>query len=247
MEIGNRQEQAAFDRSTYAIYKSKWAAGQARKFYRTREGSIRILANGANVPVEHGMEQVVEWVALRSSRPCILLFVGVEWERKGGMIAWHTARLLNERGIPATLRVVGCEAPAAAFVEQYGRINKSSDEGVEKLKSLFETSTFFILPTRAEAAGIVFSEASAYGLPILATKTGGVEHYVSHEENGYCLPLEASPVQFADLIQGALKNTDIYKRLSLGAYSRYRSLLNWETSVTELIRLAEAAIRAPSC
>lgn len=31
-----------------------------------------------------------------------------------------------------------------------------------------------LLPTRAECAGIVFNEASAYGVPILLTDTGGV-------------------------------------------------------------------------
>jgi glycosyltransferase involved in cell wall biosynthesis len=244
IEIGNKQEQAAIDRASYAIYKSEWAARQAKQFYRTREGAIRILANGANLPIEHGIDQVVEWIGLRRSRPCVLLFVGVEWKRKGGMIAWHAARILNERGIPVTLRVVGCDAPEAPFVENYGRIGKWSAEGNAKLRSLYETSTFFILPTRAEAAGIVFSEASAFGLPILATKTGGVEDYVSHDENGFCLPLEATPDHFADLIQSTLGNADTYRRLSLGGYSRFRSFLNWETSVSGLLQLTEAAIRA---
>jgi glycosyltransferase involved in cell wall biosynthesis len=129
-------------------------------------------------------------------------------------------------------------------VENYGRIGKWSAEGNAKLRSLYETSTFFILPTRAEAAGIVFSEASAFGLPILATKTGGVEDYVSHDENGFCLPLEATPDHFADLIQSTLGNADTYRRLSLGGYSRFRSFLNWETSVSGLLQLTEAAIRA---
>jgi glycosyltransferase involved in cell wall biosynthesis len=246
IEIGNRQEQAAINRASYAIYKSEWAASHARHSYKTRDGAVQVLPNGANIPVKHGIDQVVEWIGMRSSRPCVLLFVGVEWERKGGMIAWDATRILNERGIPTTLRVVGCEAPAAPFVEQYGRINKSSAEGQAKFKSLYETSTFFILPTRAEAAGIVFSEASAYGLPILATKTGGVEYYVSQQENGFCLPLDATAGQFADLIQSTLKDAGLYRRLSLGGYSRFQSLLNWKTSVNGLLWLTESAIEADS-
>jgi glycosyltransferase involved in cell wall biosynthesis len=246
IEIGNRQEQAAINRASYAIYKSEWAASHARHCYKARDGAVQVLPNGANIPVKHGIDQVVEWIGMRSSRPCVLLFVGVEWERKGGMIAWDATRILNERGIPTTLRVVGCEAPAAPFVEQYGRINKSSAEGQAKFKSLYETSTFFILPTRAEAAGIVFSEASAYGLPILATKTGGVEYYVSQQENGFCLPLDATASQFADLIQSTLKDAGLYQRLSLGGYSRFQSLLNWKTSVNGLLWLTESAIEADS-
>ena len=38
--------------------------------------------------------------------------------------------------------------------------------------------TFFLMPTRAEAQGIVFNESAAYGLPVVSTDVGGVSTVV---------------------------------------------------------------------
>jgi len=243
LSTGNRQEQAGLNRAAYALYSSEWAVEQAQRFYETRRGAVQALSFGANLPIEHGLEQVTAWIDARSKTPpCTLLFIGVEWERKGGPLAWEVARILNEKGIPTTLRVVGCAAPEAPFVENYGFISKSTEAGRRRLTALYESATFFFLPTRAEAAGIVFCEASAFGLPSLASQTGGVQDYVLHEETGFCLPLDAPAAEYVACITRSLTENDMYRRLSLNAYSRYRTLMNWESSVRRLRRLVEAAM-----
>ena len=47
----------------------------------------------------------------RGTDICRLLFLGVDWHRKGGDIALAVAELLNQKGIRTELDIVGCNTP----------------------------------------------------------------------------------------------------------------------------------------
>jgi len=246
LRIGHQQEQNALDRAAYAVYSSEWTAQCVHDNYRIAPEKLQVIKFGANLSIDHDLAMVTQLIDARIARECVLLFIGVDWDRKGGAIAFETARILNERGVKTVLKVVGCRAPEAPFVEQLGFISKSTHEGQARIRELLETSTFFILPTRAEAAGIVFCEASGYGLPILATRTGGVESYVRDGETGFCLPLTAKPDEYANHIQSTLQNPETYRKLSSRAFAEYQQTLNWDSAVSHLLNLVRKARTKPS-
>jgi glycosyltransferase involved in cell wall biosynthesis len=242
---GRRQEETALANCTFAVYSSEWAAASARKLTGPRK--IQVIPFGASFSIDHTRSDVEQWARQRRQlRPasCELLFIGVNWERKGGAVAVETARILNESGIPARLTVVGCEPPLPLpdYVRSLGFISKQTAEGQARLKELLREADFFILPTKAEAAGVVFCEASAFGLPILSYATGGVPDYVSTGINGFCLPPETPPSGFADAIRSTLHQKNGYEALSLSAFNEYRTRLNWETSVQTLVALCQRAV-----
>lgn len=240
--IAHRQEDAALHRASYAVYSSDWAAGKVHEFYHPPTEKIRVIRFGANLPIEHGAQDVAGWIASRLHQGCRLLFMGVNWDQKGGPTALEITQILRERGIPATLTVIGCEAPVAPYIENPGFISKSTREGRQKIAQHFKQATFFLLPTLAEAAGIVFCEASAFGLPILARNTGGVGSYVRNEVNGYCLGEKAPATDYADRIQGMLADPSLYRRLSLGAWEAFTTGLNWKSAVAQVMALLRDAI-----
>jgi glycosyltransferase involved in cell wall biosynthesis len=244
LHIAHEQEQSALNRASFAVYSSNWAAEVVRSKYRIAAEKLKVIEFGANLEIEHDLDDIIAFNERRLKSHCVLLFIGVDWGRKGGALAFEAAKLLNERGIRTVLKVVGGGGPEAPFVENLGFINKNMFEGQKRIKELLRTSTFLILPSRAEAAGIVFCEAAAYGLPALSTRTGGVENYISDSQTGYCLPLTASGKEYADLIANTLAAPDTYRRLSIGAFQRYKQTLNWNVGVSSLIGLIEQAIGA---
>lgn len=246
LALAHRQEGAALDRASYAVYSSEWSASAAHQYHAVPAEKVKVVRFGANLPIAHGERDVNCWIGSRLQQNCKLLLIGVNWSQKGGPIALEATQTLRERGIEATLTVAGCQAPAMPFVENLGFISKATEEGRLKISRLLQDATFFVLPTRAEAAGIVFCEASAFGLPILATATGGVESYVKNGVNGYCLPYDAPAVDYADRIQALLSDPVMYRRLSLGAYQEFATGLNWDAAISQVIELLQKAIHSSS-
>ncbi len=238
VRVAHQQEQAALSRSDCAFYSSGWAVDTARQHYVTAPARVDMLPFGANLTVTHDLAGVERLIAARRNAPIKLLFIGVDWHRKGGQIAAEATRLLNERGTQAVLQVVGCHAPQLPHLERIGFVDKSSQDGSERFQRLLEEATIMLFPTRAEAAGIVFAEASAYGVPIVSTDTGGVADYVQQDKNGILLPLEAGPEAYADAVQRLLSDPTLTRALSLGGYELYQSKLNWKSSVRRLLERA---------
>ncbi len=108
-----------------------------------------------------------------------ILFVGIDWERKGGpdlLAAFQQVRAAHPQ---ATLTIIGC-TPAinAPGVTVLGRVP------VAELPQHYQQAAVFCLPTKREPFGIVVIEAMAYGLPVVTTNLGAMPDMVIPGENG---------------------------------------------------------------
>lgn len=238
-ETWRENERQAIARSANAIYASEWAAGGARNRYQIAQDKLAVLPFGPNLEIDHDRSEVESAVGARPQDRLKLLFLGVDWQRKGGAIAAETARLLNQQGLPTELIVAGCRVPGEKldFITERGFISKRTPEGKRELAELLKTSHFLIFPTRAECAGVVFSEASAFGLPIVTADTGGVGTYVRQGVNGIRLPLAATAESYAEQIWRLFHDGVAYRSMALAGWEEYEQRLNWEVSVSTLVPL----------
>ena len=112
-----------------------------------------------------------------------VLFVGTNWQRKGGSTLLAAFRRLRQKYPQAELEIVGCtpeiDEPGVRVV---GRVPR------EDLHRYFTQARLFALPTLLEAFGIVFVEALHFGLPIIGTNIGAVPEMVADGVNGYVVP-----------------------------------------------------------
>lgn len=160
-----------------------------------------------------------------------LLFLGVDWVRKGGWIAVDICRWLNENGIPSTLHIVGVRNldPAIrklSFVDYVGFLNKNIPEEYKRLVDLTRLCHCMLLPTLAECSAIAFCESSANGLPVFSHLTGGVADYICEGENGHLLPFGSSGEDFGRKIKQSLESGEL-ERMSVTSRLLYRQKLNW--------------------
>jgi glycosyltransferase involved in cell wall biosynthesis len=222
-------ESSALRRASHIVYASDWAARSAIHDYQTPQEKISVVPMGANLDEVPTAEQI----DILRSRPlgneCRLVFVGVDWERKGGNTALAAMRLLRERGVNATLTVIGCVPPGSAgepHVRVIPFLDKNLPEDQKRLSQLLLESDFMLFPTRREAFGIVCCEANAHGLPLIVSDGGGVP--VRDGENGILLPADASGGDYADAVQSLLKDPGRYKQLARGGRQAFESHLNWD-------------------
>lgn len=234
IEDGNFIQKKCLERADKIVLTSKWAKDAAIKFYNVNEDKIDIIHLGANIEVEKIIHKPHENINL--------LFVGVDWNRKGAQTAIDCVRYLNNmnNGKSYILHIVGCKAPYEVDDKNvifYGFLNRDKEEDRTLLDGLREVADIYILPTKAECSSLTFAEASAYGLPSITYDTGGLSDYVINDYNGYRLPLSSTGKDFAEKVLEILKS-DKLSTMQKNARELYENDLNWQTfgkKVSEVI------------
>jgi glycosyltransferase involved in cell wall biosynthesis len=89
---------------------------------------------------------------------------------------------------------------------------------------------------------MVFCEAAAYGLPVVATRTGGVPEIVTEGENGVTLPLEARGDAYARVIARIHADEACYRHMAACGRRAFETRLNWEVWGDTAARLISGAI-----
>jgi glycosyltransferase involved in cell wall biosynthesis len=232
-------DRRAISRSDLSIYGSDWAARSAIDDLDADESRIAVVPFGANTPRDPSEDEVTAAVDRRDATTCKLLFLGSDWERKGGPLAIEVAAGLNAGGRPAVLTIVGC-TPAIPehhrrFVDVVGFLDKDGADAA-RFESILAASHFLILPTRAECFGLPFCEASAFGVPSLAANVGGVSTPVRDGVNGALFDPGATAGDYVSFIDRLLSSGG-YRTLAVDAYGEYRRRLNWRTSAASVTSL----------
>lgn len=242
LRAADQIEQLAIQNSRRLVYGSSWAARSAIKDYHADPAFVHVVPFGANFDGPPPREDVLK-SPLRDR--CRLLFVGVNWERKGGKIAFETLLELERLGVPAQLTVVGC-LPPKGFRHPGLRVvpflDKNDPRQREQIYRLYQESHFFILPTRADCSPIVISEANAFGLPVLSTDTGGVPEAVRNGLNGFVLPLEARGDQYAVRLRDIFNDCASYEALRASSRGEFDSRLNWDAWGEQIREILWAAV-----
>lgn len=223
---GDIMQKRCLENSTYCMFASKWALDDAVNYYGIPRDKCLIGKFGANVDTSSFAH------AAPDDKTVNLLFVGVDWKRKGGDIAVECVRQLNDidKSRCYILHLVGVKPPYKiedSNIKVYGFLNRNIPEQQKLMISLREKADIFILPTQAECAGIVFCESSAYGIPSITYDTGGIGDYVVNGENGYRLPPGSSGKDFARVIADLLNTPGKLAYMGRRAQEMYSTELNW--------------------
>lgn len=238
----NLIEQSAIDRCTKIISCSLETTKAIEHFYRISKEKIATIPLGANWDVDPSEEEVSKYIQNRNKNVCKILFCGIEWERKGADIVMEAVECLYKKGLDVELHLCGLnEIPIDLpdYVINHGFISKSTPEGLNKLKELFSTSHFLFVPSRAEAFGLVFCEANAFGVPSISHRIGGLTTIVEDGVNGQLFNIGTSPKKFAEYIEKMFVDYSLYIELAYSSYNRYKKKFNWAVSgklLSELIR-----------
>jgi hypothetical protein len=79
-------EREAIGRASLVLYASDWAAASAIEHYGADPDKVRVVPFGANLESEVEQGEAAEAINARSANPGKLLFLGIDWKRKGGTL-----------------------------------------------------------------------------------------------------------------------------------------------------------------
>jgi glycosyltransferase involved in cell wall biosynthesis len=219
-----------YDRARMCAVASHWAADSLRTDYGVDPERIAVVGFGAN----HGAPSPLrDWSAPR------FLFVGVEWERKGGPLVLRAFRRVRELHPDATLDVVGGHPPLQEEgVSAYGVLSQQRTEHRE-LVDLFARATCVVMPSLVEPFGIVHVEAASTGIPSIGSSVGGPADVL-----GEGAGVLVAPGDEEGLLRAMLQLADSATARAMGEVALERSrLYTWKLVAERLLRALE--VQAP--
>jgi UDP-glucose:(heptosyl)LPS alpha-1,3-glucosyltransferase len=103
------------------------------------------------------------------------------------------------------------------------------------LETLYPAADAFVFPTAYETFSLVCMEAMASGVPVFATRVGGIENYLEDGVNGYAILQDAKSL--ADAVESAFSDASHLEQLKVGA--RETALCyRWEEVASRYVALA---------
>lgn len=168
-----------------------------------------------------------------------ILFVGRLSEQKGSQYLCQAAQLLKDFDVPARITIIGdgdYRADLEAYVRQHGLESSVSFIGGvphEKIASYYQKADVLVGPSIEskdgwqEAFGLVFAEASAAGLPIIATDTGGIKDIVHNGINGLIVPQKDAEA-IAQAIIKLRDDPELYRAMVKAGPGLIRDNYSWQ-------------------
>jgi glycosyltransferase involved in cell wall biosynthesis len=109
-----------------------------------------------------------------------IVFVGIDWERKGGPELVEAFSRARQRFPDATLTVVGCDPGIRRpGVHVAGLVPR------QQVPDYLSKASIFCMPSRREPFGFAYLEGLAAGLPVVATNLGAAPDFIIDGQTGY--------------------------------------------------------------
>lgn len=239
-------EDMAIQKCTKIITSSNASAETIANIYHKANGKIEVVPFGANLDIYPNRDEMIKHISNKNFEKCKILFVGVDWERKGAQLVIDTVKILHNQGFPIELHLVGLKkipVELEPYVINHGFISKMSPDGTDKLYSLYLECHFLFVPSSAEAYGLVFCEASAFGVPSISNTIGGIPTIIQNNVNGQLFKKGTSAEVYANYIKETFNKTQEYKNLATTTVKRFHESLNWNTAGNKLITIIKETIR----
>lgn len=165
-----------------------------------------------------------------------ILFIGREFERKGGDYLLAAFRLLRERMPQAELWMVTDRQDIDGVGVR--RIAPTLDRGA--ISALYQSASIFAMPSWCETWGDVFLEAMAHGLPCLGTRNDAMPEIIVEGETGYVVTAGDSGA-IAARLEALLRDADLRRRMGLRGRARVSDHFTWEHVIRRIVPYLEKA------
>ncbi len=210
----HRVNEKVFQTAAHCVAWSSWAAGSIVEHYGTPAESVSVIAPGVDLAVLCPDES-------KDNELPQILFVGGEFSRKGGDNLLDAFDTISDRA--ELVIVTKSEVPPRPGVTVIDDLEPNDG----RLVDLYRSSDVFAFPTLAETFGLAAVEASAAGLPVVATDVGGLGDIVVDGQTGLTVAPGDTPALAASLQQMIDDST---RRRSLGRAARARAEAHFDGS-----------------
>lgn len=224
-------ERSIYENATKVFAMSNNIADSLISDYSCPDDKVALVYCGANVKASK--DEILGTSRYAEKR---ILFVGIDWRRKGGPALAEAFKQVLKTHPDASLTVVGCSPRV-----NLPNCNIVGMVPLPEVKKYFEQATLFCLPTLIEPFGVVFLEAMAHRLPIVATRIGAIPDFVIEGCSGRLVEPNDSE-QIAEQISALLAEPKTCERYGDFGHDLFWSRYTWEQTGVRICGHIEAAL-----
>ena len=192
--------------------------------------------------------------AVPPAGPPVLLTVARLVNRKGIDTVLLTLPSLLDRSPDLQYWIVG-NGPERASLEQQAQelgilqaVRFMAEVSDTELPEIYRRATAFVMPSRAdyhagsvEGFGIVYLEASASGLPVVAARSGGAAEAILENETGLLVPPD-DPQALAQAISRLFDDPALRQRMGRAGRRWVEREMNWDRAGKQFMSIIERAL-----
>ena len=115
------------------------------------------------------------------------------------------------------------------------RVHFIAPQPHDQLARFYQAADVLVMPSRSETFGLVAAEAQACGLPVVASRIGGIPYVVADRKSGLLVEVGDEP-GFAHALERILSDPDLYAQLSEGALLKSADF-SWKATADRLLEL----------
>jgi glycosyltransferase involved in cell wall biosynthesis len=214
-----------FHKATALVGWSNWVKQSLVQDYGVQADKVKVIPPGVNI--ERWTPTLKE---AGKSGPLRLLFVGADFERKGG----HDLLNAFRQGLADCCELDIVTKDETIHSEGSVRVHRGVGPNSPLLQQLFAEADIFVFPTLGDASPIAVLEAMASGLPIVTTNVGAIPEEVEDGMTGLLVPTN-DPAAIVEAIR-SLAN-DPTRRIAMGSAGRAKAerLFNAEQNYKALV------------
>ena len=165
------------------------------------------------------------------------LFVGTTWETKNGPLIVEAFKKLREVWNDVELWIVG-PSKKPWVIENVQGISFFGNIPHSKVVDFYNKCDYLVMPSKADAYGLVFTEALVCGLPCIGKNAFAMPEFIQNGINGYLLNNDDA-LELIEHMDNLIRNRD-----SLCAYIRekkdyYKECYSWDTVAKRIIEVME--------
>jgi len=216
-----RYERDLYSRISLIFPMSKWLADSFVRDNQVDHRKVFPIGAGINLPR-------VRPTANKDHTAARILFVGLDFERKGGTVLLEAFRIVRSEIPAAELTIIGPHLQdVPPGVRSVGPLSKANRDDVERLLDEYERASIFVMPSLYEPFGIVFGEAMAHRCACIGTNICAMPEIVDHGRTGFVVPPRDSAALARQII-ALLKEPAMAREFGERGYQKYLTDLTWD-------------------
>jgi glycosyltransferase involved in cell wall biosynthesis len=208
-----QQEKMVYQNASLVFSMSDWLKRSLIEDFGIPEEKIITVYAGTNLEVE-------DFEKCYDGRT--ILFVGRNFERKGGKTLLEAFKLVRKEIKDATLITIG----STLNIDLEGVQTLGPIKDKNELTKYFQQASIFALPSLYEPFGIVFAEAFAYKTPCVGTNICAMPEIIEEGKGGFVVPVNDHKMLAKRIIE-ILRNKNLAREMGNYGFKKAKTMFNW--------------------